>query len=308
MPDGYACVRVDARGWGRSPGYIDLRARARPRICYDCIEWAAAQPWSTARSACSASATTRSTSGRRGLQPPHLAAMIPWEGFADFYRDFSYHGGIASDMKNVWYRRTITTVQHGLGERAATNPITGAVGGGPETLDRRGARREPVGLHRGHRAPIRSTTTSTATARRTSSGSRCRSCRPGTGAAPRCTCAATSRGSCRPASEQKWLEIHGLEHWTEFYTDYGVGLQKRFFDHFLKGEDNGWDTQPPRDAARAHRRRRVPRSRRGRVADRADATGRRCTSIRRQGRSVRSRSLRRAGELLDALERPGSRC
>ena len=47
------------------------------------------------------------------------------------------------------------------------------------------------------------------------------------------------------ASEQKWLEIHGLEHWTEFYTDYGVGLQRRFFDHFLKGEDNGWDTQPP---------------------------------------------------------------
>ena len=43
------------------------------------------------------------------------------------------------------------------------------------------------------------------------------------------------------ASEQKWLEIHGLEHWTEFYTDYGVGLQHRFFDHFLKGEDNGWD-------------------------------------------------------------------
>ena len=47
------------------------------------------------------------------------------------------------------------------------------------------------------------------------------------------------------ASEQKWLEIHGLEHWTEFYTDYGVSLQHRFFDHFLKGEDNGWDAQPP---------------------------------------------------------------
>ena len=35
-----------------------------------------------------------------------------------------------------------------------------------------------------------------------------------------------------------------LEHWTEYYTDYGVALQRRFFDHFLKGADNGWDREP----------------------------------------------------------------
>ncbi len=46
------------------------------------------------------------------------------------------------------------------------------------------------------------------------------------------------------ASKQKWLEAHGDAHWTHFYTDYGVSLQKRFFGHFLKGEDTGWDKQP----------------------------------------------------------------
>jgi hypothetical protein len=46
------------------------------------------------------------------------------------------------------------------------------------------------------------------------------------------------------ASEQKWLEFHGLEHWTEYYTDYGVTLQKRFMAHFLKEESNGWDKEP----------------------------------------------------------------
>ena len=51
-------------------------------------------------------------------------------------------------------------------------------------------------------------------------------------------------GFVESASERKWLEVHGLEHWTEFYTDYGVTLQKRFFGHFLKGEDTGWDRQP----------------------------------------------------------------
>ena len=47
------------------------------------------------------------------------------------------------------------------------------------------------------------------------------------------------------ASKQKWLECHGLEHWTEFYTPYGLDLQKQFFGHFLKGEKNGWNKRPP---------------------------------------------------------------
>ena len=51
-------------------------------------------------------------------------------------------------------------------------------------------------------------------------------------------------GFTRAASSQKWLEVHGIEHWTHFYTDYGRELQKRFFDYFLKGENNGWDRQP----------------------------------------------------------------
>jgi predicted acyl esterase len=38
--------------------------------------------------------------------------------------------------------------------------------------------------------------------------------------------------------------VHGIEHWTEFYTDYGVRIQKRFFGHFLKGENTGWSRQP----------------------------------------------------------------
>ena len=53
-----------------------------------------------------------------------------------------------------------------------------------------------------------------------------------------------AEGFVRAASRQKWLELHGLEHWTHFYTDYGRLLQKRFFDYFLKGIDNGWVNEP----------------------------------------------------------------
>ena len=48
----------------------------------------------------------------------------------------------------------------------------------------------------------------------------------------------------RAASKHKWFEFHGDTHWTHFYTNYGIDLQKRFFGYFLKGEQNGWDRQP----------------------------------------------------------------
>ena len=51
-------------------------------------------------------------------------------------------------------------------------------------------------------------------------------------------------GYLRAGSAQKWLEVHGDTHFTHFYSNYGMALQKRFFGHFLKGEDTGWSRQP----------------------------------------------------------------
>ena len=51
-------------------------------------------------------------------------------------------------------------------------------------------------------------------------------------------------GFVRAASKQKWLEAHGIEHWTHFYTDYGREQQLRFFDYFLHGKDTSWGKQP----------------------------------------------------------------
>lgn len=49
VPDGYAVVRVDSRGAGRSPGYLDHHSRRETQDFYDCIEWAGAQPWSNGK-------------------------------------------------------------------------------------------------------------------------------------------------------------------------------------------------------------------------------------------------------------------
>ena len=244
VPDGYVCIRVDARGWGRSAGYIEPWSPREAKDLHDCIEWAGAQPWSNGKvGLLGISYYAINQWHVAALQPPSLAAMIPWEGFADFYRDFSYHGGIASDMKKVWYRRTITTVQHGLGERAARNPNTGELVAGPETLtdeELEANRTDFPGdidshprydaFHRDRSADFDRITVPFLSS--------------GNWGGSSLHLRGNVEAFVRAASRQKWLEVHGLEHWTEFYTDYGVTLQKRFFDRFLKGLDNGWDQQP----------------------------------------------------------------
>jgi uncharacterized protein len=49
VPDGYAVIRVDSRGAGRSPGYLDIFSARETLDYYQCIEWAAAQPWCTGK-------------------------------------------------------------------------------------------------------------------------------------------------------------------------------------------------------------------------------------------------------------------
>ncbi|HSL10018.1 MAG TPA: CocE/NonD family hydrolase [Actinomycetota bacterium] len=244
VPHGYVCVRIDARGWGRSPGRIDPWSPREARDLYGCIEWAGTRPWSTGKVGLLGISYYAINQWQvAALRPPHLAAMIPWEGFADFYRDMNYHGGIGSDMKLVWYRRTIGSVQHGLGERAARSSVTGELVAGPETLsdeELEANRIDFIGeirahplddaFHRARSAHLEDIVTPFLSA--------------GNWGGSSLHLRGNVEGFVRAASTEKWLEIHGLEHWTEFYTDYGIALQRRFFDRFLKDMDNGWDEQP----------------------------------------------------------------
>ena len=242
---GYSCVRVDARGWGRSPGFADPWSPQETRDLYACIEWAGTQPWSTGRVGLNGISYFAMNQWQvAALAPPHLTAMIPWEGLSDFYRDFWYHGGIRATSPSTWYSRVVASVQHGLGERGATNPNTGELACGPETLtdeELAANRADWLGSLSAHPRdgefwrPYQADW-SRITVPFLSAGNW-----GGAGMHLR----GNSEAFLRAAAPQKWLEIHGREHWTEFYTDYGRDLQMRFFDHFLKGEDNGWAQRSP---------------------------------------------------------------
>ena len=49
VPDGYVCVRIDSRGAGRSPGYLDPFSPRETKDFYNCIEWTAKQEWSNGK-------------------------------------------------------------------------------------------------------------------------------------------------------------------------------------------------------------------------------------------------------------------
>jgi putative CocE/NonD family hydrolase len=135
VPDGYVCVRVDSRGCGRSPGYVDLWSPRETLDLYHCIEWAAGQAWSTGKVGLNGISYYAMNQWQVAcLQPPQLMAMCVWEGAADFYRDVSHHGGILCTFLANWYDMQVTTVQHGVGTRGYRSRVTGEIVAGPETF------------------------------------------------------------------------------------------------------------------------------------------------------------------------------
>lgn len=46
------------------------------------------------------------------------------------------------------------------------------------------------------------------------------------------------------ASKEKWLRVHNTQEWFDYYTPENVEDLRRFFDHYLKGIDNGWENTP----------------------------------------------------------------
>ncbi|WP_249227762.1 CocE/NonD family hydrolase [Kutzneria sp. CA-103260] len=244
VPDGYVCVRIDTRGTGGSEGAIDFFSPRETQDLYESVEWAGTQPWSNGKVGMLGISYLASNQWLvAAAAPPHLAAICPWEGASDFFREYTHHGGIPSEFLPSWMPYQVTRIQHGRAE-APTNPNTGrrvsglAVRTEQELADNAIAladvmRANPFDndYYRDRSAALEKITV------------------PVLSSANWGGMGLHSRGNfeaySRVGSGQRWLEVHGLEHWTEFYTDYGVELQRRFFDHFLKGVDNGWDRQPP---------------------------------------------------------------
>ena len=224
---GYAVCNADSRGMWLSGGDVRHNGIGEGEDCYDLIEWLGVQPW------CNGKVGMTGVSYLAAIQylvaqlkPPHLAAINPWEGFSDWYREFAYHGGIretgfvprgSSNLRFTHQRYEDTNAN------VLAHPLYDAYWESKE-LDLPAveipafvvASWSDQGLHtRG-----------------------------------------TFEAFRRFSSKQKWLLAHGQKKWAHFYMPESRERARAFFDQFLKGEARGVEQWPPvqievRESARA---------------------------------------------------------
>jgi len=216
-PQGYVVIRVDARGTGKSPGRVRRLSEEEAHDFYDCVEWAAAQPWSNGRVAVMGISYFAMNSWRVAAQrPPHLACIVPWEGAVDTYRDAGRHGGIYSNNFNQRWSRNVQ--RH---NNPGTRSGSGAPPAPPELMD-----------ERAYNVPDLSKITVPVL----SAGNW-----GGVGLHLR----GNVEGFLGIASAFRMLQIHSGNHILPFYSLEGRLTQKRFLDRWLYDVDTGIEREPP---------------------------------------------------------------
>lgn len=212
IPYHYAVVNVDPRGVYNSEGEMHFFGTQNGRDAYDVIEWLAEQEWCNGRIG---------TSGNHwyGMEqwyiaqerPPHLCAIHPAEAHGDYYRDEIVRGGIP---RLDWGSRSMSYGNGNVEDIVAMSlkhPLN------DEYWKDKEVRFEDI------ECPVFLTASFT-------QWNHSRS---------------PFEGFNRLGSRQKWLRIHNGMEFIDFRLEENIAEVRRFFDHFLKGEDNGWEETPP---------------------------------------------------------------
>lgn len=211
---GYAVCNPDPRGIAHSEGDSAMFGRQEGQDCHDLIEWLAEQDWCSGKVAMSG--TSYLTVGQwfaAAEQPPHLAAINPWEGFSDIYRDLVMRGG----MPDTGFAERLQKQSYAGKNRR--EDILAEVEAHPlvdDLWEDKTPRYDQITVP-AYVVASYSNTLHTA---------------------------GTFRAWRRMASKDKWLRVHSTQEWPDYYDQANVEDLRRFFDHHLKGVDNGWQETP----------------------------------------------------------------
>jgi uncharacterized protein len=206
---GYAVINADARGVGNSEGDIRQFNTGEGCDAYDLIEWVAAQNWCNGKVGMSGNSWLAIAQWFTAAQrPPHLAAIAPWEGFDDMYRDSLCIGGVpeVGFIEMALHMMCGPNRVEDNGAMLRKYPLMNAY------WDDKIARVENIEVPAYVVAsynPLHA---------------------QGTFDAFR-----------RMASREKWLRVHNTQEWADYYDPENIEDLRRFFDRYLKNKDNGWE-------------------------------------------------------------------
>ncbi|MCP5328944.1 MAG: CocE/NonD family hydrolase [Steroidobacteraceae bacterium] len=210
---GYAVCHPDPRGAFDSEGDIRIWSRKEGQDYHDLIEWLGVRDWCNGAVGLTGNSYLAISQWFAAAErPPHLAAIAPWEGMSDIYRDLVARGGIPDfpfpqrlcgnlTGKNLREDFVVEAEQHPLVDALWESKIPAF-----ERID------VPAYVVGSYSNSIHT---------------------PG-----------TFRGWRRIASAEKWLRIHNTMEWPDYYETPNVDDLRRFFDRYLKGVDNGWEATP----------------------------------------------------------------
>jgi len=229
VPRGYTLVFIDTRGTGTSPGQSDLWSMQEAWDYYDAIEWAADQSWSNGKVGLVGVSYYAITQWNvSSLQPPSLTTIVPWEGWADMYRDSVFHGGIINQgFYGRWWLdvRGKQLLENTRADNSAALSEDLIYNFMAHHLD------SPWWDEVKSRAQFDKITVPLYSS--------------GNWGGWNHHMRGNVDGYVRSASIHKKLEMHIGGHTDAFYSDEGKHEMLRWYDHWLKGKDTGIMDEPP---------------------------------------------------------------
>ncbi|CAI0648722.1 unnamed protein product [Colletotrichum noveboracense] len=213
-PRNYAVINVDTRGAYSSEGDLLIMGHQEAQDGASFITWVSKQPWCNGKVALTGNSWLAIAQWRIGsMRPPGLAALAPWEGFSDFYRHHMFSGGILFPGFHESISNTLATQGklEDITSHGREHQLYDAYW--KDKVAHPGRINVPVYAAASWTNPVHTPVTFEA-------------------------------WEAVPDTVPKWFRIHKSQEWPDYYEDCNQKDLLRFFNRYLKGQKNDWETTP----------------------------------------------------------------